>query len=519
MVPFGSAAFLKEIQNCALPYRGNTQPIQELLTALQRSPLKCRTVIFEPEYVDKDYQDEHSAFYSRSFKKYGPRATRLHFFSTKFTDKEIQTLVTAIPSDTYLGFLVLRPTDFQRVGRTILRPTLKDPDREFVHCLAAYESHILGQKFTVKAMPFIQQDTQVGACAQASLWMVARYVSRRYGYREYLPSEINQFAKAHDGGGRKLPAERGLTWKQMLDAMEGMGLYALSYSINQIDDCSTHIDAAFPEHRSLTAEKKTKHRAFVRSVKLADIAYRYIESGLPVIFGTHNHALVGIGHTYNHIRSAKVAIQRIPAFITHNDASRPYGTMPMVASTKSELPFSEVEDIIAIVPVEVTLSGEAAELMARTVVERFIRLKTHDSDVPTYGDLIRRLRPEFRKWLNKLEYRTFLMPSVDFQEKIRRDIQGRGFNAIVGKELIELDYPKFVWVTEISTEVLLDFAKRQDRTCLGRVIIDSTAPTHTNGEMAVHFCDFLGLFDRQTGKGLRWSHFMESTPFGHQIAL
>jgi hypothetical protein len=515
---FPSPEFKKELLKSATPYRGNLGPINETLQALAAAPLICKTVIFEREYVDKDYQDEYAAFYSRSFKKYPPRAVRLHFFAADISDADIPRLESVVPPDGYLGFLVLRPTDLQRVGRTILKPILKDVDKEFVHCQAEFSAHILGQKLTVKAMPFIQQDTQVGACAQASLWMVARYLSRRFGHREYLPGEINQLAKSKGGMGRALPAELGLTWKQMLDALEGMGLAAWSYSMGQFDDCSSHIDAALPLDPNATEDQKKQHQQRVRSLKLADIAYRYIESGMPVIFGTNNHALVGIGHTYEHTSPAKAAIQRIPGFITHNDSVGPYRTIPLLASGNPGLTFAQVEDIIAVVPIEVTLRGEAAEVMARQAIQNALKLQTQNPSFPTYKDMICSLRPEFKGILDQLEYRTFLIPSVEFQKQLRQASKDVRFNLDLANRLIALDYPKFIWVTEISSSTLLNQPKREDRKCLGRVIIDSTAPSHTRGEMVVHFCDLLGMLDRQTGKAQPWEHLPNTTPFGHQIS-
>lgn len=319
---FLSDEFKKELAKAASPYQGNVVPILSTLQSLCAPPLNCKTVVFEREYVDKDYLDEYAAFYCRAFKKYSPRSTRLHFFAADFTDAEIPRLDALLDSNknAYLGFLVLRPTDLQRVGRTVLKPTLKDPDKEFIHCKAEFKAHILGQKFTIEAMPFIQQDTQVGACAQASLWMLARYMSRRFGHRDFLPAEINEMAKAKEAMGRSLPAASGLTLRQMLDALEAMGLYAWSYSNNELDVCSEHIDAALPLKPKAKKKEKEEHKRFVRMIKLTDIAYRYIESGLPVIFCTDNHAVVGIGHTYDHALQAAVAIQRIPAFIVHNDA-------------------------------------------------------------------------------------------------------------------------------------------------------------------------------------------------------
>ncbi len=515
---FPSPEFTRELVKCATPYRGNPGPINQTLQALAAAPLNCKTVIFEREYVDKDYQDEYAAFYSRAFKKYPPRAVRLHFFAGDFSDADIPQLESVAPPNVYLGFLVLRPTDLQRVGRTILKPILKNADTEFVHCQAEFSAHILGQKLTVKGMPFTQQDTQVGACAQASLWMVARYLSRRFGHREFLPGEINQLAKSKGGMGRVLPAELGLTWKQMLDALEGMGLSAWSYAIGQFDECSSHIDAALPLDPNATTDQKEQHRRRVRSLKLADIAYRYIESGLPVIFGTTNHAFVGIGHTYDHAAQAKAAIQRIPGFITHNDGSGPYQTIPLPASGNPGLTFAQVEDVIAVVPIEVTLRAEAAEVMARHAIQNALNLPTQNANFPTFKDMMGHLRPEFQGILDQLEFRTFLVPSVEFQKQLRLESKAGRFNSELANKLIALDYPKFIWVTEISSSSLLNHLKREDRQCLGRVITDSTAPSRTRGEMVVHFCDLLGMLDRQTGRAQPWEHLPNTTPFGHQIS-
>ncbi|MEA1926984.1 MAG: hypothetical protein U9N73_02165, partial [Candidatus Auribacterota bacterium] len=207
IIPFGSNEFLDILNKAAFPYEGSSIPLETILTQLQQSPLSCKTAIFEYNYVDKDYQDEFSTFYSKTFKRYPHRCTRLHFFSADIP-KGTRIHFGKYQKD-YLGFIVLRPTDLNRVGRTILKPPLIDENCEFINCLAPFEAHILGEKFRINAMPFIQQDTQVGACAQAAIWMLARYMSHRFGYREYYPGEINQLAKSTIAWGRHLPAESG----------------------------------------------------------------------------------------------------------------------------------------------------------------------------------------------------------------------------------------------------------------------------------------------------------------------
>lgn len=508
--------FKTRLREAALPYTGNLRPINTTLKALLQPPLSCQTVVFEMDYVDKDYQSEFSAFYSRAFKNYPQRCVRLHFFSAKIPKRTKTTFGKYRKS--YLGFMVIRPTDLQRMGRTVLTPPITDPNRQFVHCRARFTAHILGEEFTVDGMPFTQQDTPVGACAQASIWMLARYMSRRYGCREFLPAEINQLAKVRLAMGRPLPAERGLNSIQMLDALQGMGFSALSYSRTAVDDCSPHVERVFPVDPEADEESRKKRRETQRLAKLADIAYRYIESGLPVLLGTANHALVAIGDTYDPAEAAAVAIQRIPAFVVNNDNAGPYLEMPLFAPSPSRLSFLEVQSVIAVVPPEVTLRGEEAEAMAAACIEEFLAAPLVGHQPKVYRDWIAGdLRPDLGACLSKLEYRTFLRPSVEFQADLRQDIKKGRLDRRLGQRLLRLDYPRFIWITEVSSLALLNQPQRQQRRCLGRVIVDSTAPAKTRGQMVIHFADFLQVLDRQRAEPPPWSYHPQTTPFAHKL--
>ncbi|MCK9589839.1 MAG: hypothetical protein M0Q93_10845, partial [Terrimicrobiaceae bacterium] len=490
---------------------------ENILEALGRQPLNCVTVVFEKGYVDQDYQDELAAFYSKSFKDYPHRCTRLHFFAA---DIPVGT-TTGFGQfrDQYLGFMVLRPTDLQRVGRTCIKPIINNGDTEFITCTAEFSSHILGERFSVSAMPFIQQDTQVGACAQACLWMLARYMSHRFGHREFLPAEVNLLAKAHGSLGRHYPAERGLTFVQMLDALQGMTLSALSYQRDMLDGSHKHVEKAYPVTADPAAQKSAYWEQLrrQRTAKLADIAYRYIESGLPVIFGTSDHALVGIGHKYDPNAQASISLQRIPGFFVNNDNTGPYVEMPLFGPVPDVLTFDQIQLILVVIPPEATLSGEEAERMAVNDVELMLAKKPDPSKPEIVKDILSAFRPDLAPLLLTLEYRSYLRRSVEFQQDIRAEVAAGGLQVDVGEKLLLLDYPKYIWVTEFSSSTLLNQPQKTARKCLGRVIVDSTAPAPTRGVIANHFADLLILNDRQGKEPTQFSIHPNSTPFQHKF--
>ena len=478
---------------CQRGQQEKNETLKNIVSYLKSFRNPCQTVIMEDDYVDRDYQDEFATFYSKSFRRHPSRCTRFHFFSGKLRKVDIKNIGKF--QDDYLGFVILRPTMKLLVGRTLLKRENEMPENEFVHCLAKYSAHVLGHKLTVVAMPFTQQDSQVGACAQASLWMAARYMSARFGDREFMPSQITALAKQHSTDGRLFPADRGLDYVQMLDALQGMGYPSEVYHEDNIGDCARHIDDIFKYSLGRKERKiKKSRRPKIITLKLADIAYRYIESGLPVLFLTDDHAYVGIGHTLDHSKKKiRTTIERIPAFITNNDAAGPYRKSQIWKKEKDDDKFGEVTAIITLIPNEVILRGEQAEVNAwETIAE----LSRHRS-AGIYEALLE--RPQLFKWWTSgpLIFRTYLMKSVELQADLLIQKENCELDAKVCDKLIRLDYPKYVWITEITSSSLLNDKKQNGRKCLGCVIQDSTAPSSTITAIAGHFFDMLITFHHQ----------------------
>jgi hypothetical protein len=100
--------------------------------------LGCLCVVVEEYYIDRDYIEDFSVFYSRSLYQYSNSCQRLHFFSAD-KDTVMRRLVDIVQlgrdtgedrfreacalfsKDHYIGFSVIKPLNGCPVGRTVLR--------------------------------------------------------------------------------------------------------------------------------------------------------------------------------------------------------------------------------------------------------------------------------------------------------------------------------------------------------------------------------------------------------------
>jgi hypothetical protein len=349
----------------------------------------------------------------------------------------------------------------------------------------------MGNELTVEGMPFMQQDTSVGACAQASLWMVTRYMHEKFKTPKVLPYELTDYATRSISLGSIMPNRKGLKDIQMLEALRTINFQCVFEPI----------PAQLPTpERALFAKK---------------LIYPYLESELPVILlMTHpnmaiGHAVVAIGHTFARNNMPIPFIERttfgdikylsniswIPKLIIHNDSRSPY---EFIEDISNDWSLNAVASIIAILPREVTLFAAEAESNVITSVQTLINkgaidLKTED-----------------------LVFRTYLRPSNTFKYEASK-------SADMPKELMDyyrrLPMPKYIWVTEISNSSYLNNSAAADRKRFGEFLADSTANPLERAEgscLAMRINDILFLKNSNTGKtdliGLE-----SSSPYTHLI--
>lgn len=87
---------------------------------------KCKTIIVEEHYTDKDYLDDYLHFYATCHYPYPKTCKRLHFFNEKIEYDDVITGEESVTSsdklnDHYLGFVVVRPIQHIAIGRTVLK--------------------------------------------------------------------------------------------------------------------------------------------------------------------------------------------------------------------------------------------------------------------------------------------------------------------------------------------------------------------------------------------------------------
>jgi hypothetical protein len=208
---------------------------------VRQPELGAKSIAVEEHYIDRDFIEDYSAFYSRNLTEFPNYCRRVHFFSLdkraaarklaalrRITNKDrFRKAAASFSRDYYLGFCVLKPLWGSPVGRTILKcfPQLKEEDgrrREFGGTCSVIV-HLMGIPLRVQGLAFQQQDLGVSACATTALWSALHRMRDLEGGAPATPAHItmraSEFALPF---GRSMPSE-GLDLNQMCQAVQSFG--------------------------------------------------------------------------------------------------------------------------------------------------------------------------------------------------------------------------------------------------------------------------------------------------------
>jgi len=208
---------------------------------------KIQTVVLEYEYIDKDYLDDYSFYYSKCFINYPKKCCRAHFFKSSFSkvdfEREIlnnfgtevikaeETKCKSILSNSnYVGFIVFRPIPLTLIGRTCLRPYCNDNgdyNREYL-IVHNYKVNLFGKTLHVRSLAFQEQDRAVSACATSALWSAFQSTGVIFHHSFPSPYEITKSATKYFQLSDTSFPNKGLMLSQMAHAIRAVNLESLT---------------------------------------------------------------------------------------------------------------------------------------------------------------------------------------------------------------------------------------------------------------------------------------------------
>ena len=377
-------------------------------------------IIIEWPYYDQDYLSTYYLHYAKKFRNFPKYCYRLHFISQK---------------GDYCGYTVLRPVMYgKKFGRTYINPILFLKKTAYL-MRGKYKVHLKGNEYTVKAFPWMMQDTDITICAHIAMWTVLKYYGNKF--MNYVNPSIGDIVEnVSENWGRKTPSI-GLTPIQVSETLSRFGFYPIIRGGNK---------------------EKTN--------QLLDETMASIESGIPVIAMSESkqHAFSIIGHGeinktclddedyVNKYREPETNFilhsKLINTVYAMDDNWFPYRRIDKYADSSSDVNYSMYEISYVVVPLYSRMQLEYHE-----VYSRFIGLVK-------FGDM---------KWEGTRVVRIYITSSNSLKEyyKNQEDVL-----PILKNVILHLNMSKFVWCIDTS-----EIEEYKEEKVSGKVIIDATAGT------------------------------------------
>ncbi|GAA5201718.1 hypothetical protein GCM10023346_46730 [Arthrobacter gyeryongensis] len=400
-------------------------PLRRIFDIARSHGVVC--IVKEPRYIDADWRSQLARFYNGAFRRYPSVCHRLHFF-TEPVDPSLTNLSQA--QKAYRGYTILRPLPVAPVGRTMIAPPPELADA--VRCEGDETVDLYGWPLTVRAMPFISQDTQLLRCAHASAWMVLRHATMVHQQPKRLPAEIYDAALGGVVVGRQLPSD-GLSSHQLLSALTSLGLS--------------------PTSKVLPPTPAAEANA--GELRLFAILCRYINSQLPPIVISNSHAWTVVAYD----RKPSPGNSAITLW-RHDDAAGPYLRVqdPWHEASPAHQPWAAA--YLPLLP-KAYIDAERAEAVGRTWVSQF---RLHS---PSYQESTLAETDSRTDFLEQAALRTYLVQSSTF----KRELHSRGVPEELAAPLRRAEMSRYLWVIEIVDRKARTEGKPD---VLGEILLDAT---------------------------------------------
>jgi hypothetical protein len=348
-----------------------------------------------------------------------------------------------------------------------------------------------------------QQDSRVGACAQASMWMASRHFYMKNHGPWFSTVAITEAAtRIYDHQiSRSLPAgSEFLTPDNMLRGLRAMDREPLIYYGDVIPSSPGQLQWT--------------------TVKPHSVIDRYIDSGIPVILGlgalsgqTLGHAVVATGHTIKQLPNGAIlpsdptCAEFCEASLINDDQHGANLRLPVLpGGQKDESPYSINENLLYIIvplPKKVLMVAEHAELISWELLKQYGQdWPQHQKNNNFYLGNSIKIGDQFTQELSngRVLARTYLTHGWKHKQRMLRNNVGKDFKSV----LYYHDLPKFVWVTEFGTFDSLNNLDYDKRRIFAHSVIDATASKfwearsifHAPGMSVHYFHDDINPFEK-----------------------
>lgn len=397
------------------------------------------TILVETEYVDKVYRDSYYTLYSTKLRGYHRNCVRISFFTPEFNESTPLT-VENIDSikHAYSGFLVVRPLAECCIGRNVISPSAKKstyPDMAI--CKAQIASTCMGIKMQATGFPHSSQDGEMMSCAETTVWAILEYFGNKYSdYHPIMPSDILAALKpfAYE---RQLPSG-GLSFEQISIALKSQGFGCKVYEqsnpmFQELFTC--YIESGIP---------------LAVCIQTAEFGHAVVcigrnQTDRRIIESKGTYPVLGKGYYY-------VWNKSIDNFIFNDDNLPCYQPTTFQKPTayygSTEWDSGEITHFIVPLHPKVYLDAELAINASNYFVIHKLKAPSHS--------VIRTFLASNRT------YREYIMKNKDMDETAKQIY-------------LQIDMPKFVWVTEIADKTSF-YANKVN----GLVLLDATGSNIDN---------------------------------------
>lgn len=459
----------------------NTNQANKNITATiiaQAQTLGALSVLIEDDYIDRDFSEAYSAYYAKTFKRHSKICSRVLLFScslsflTSIADpSEVAERLQSEGVSHYLGHIILRPISRAPLSQVILKaPPAPATFESHLLVRARYTAHILGAELGVNAVPMTQQDSRIGACVQASIWVSARHLHARHRgpWLSTVAITAAAIANTEHAINRSLPAgSEFLTANNAVAALRAAGREPLIYA----------------------ASKDAQGKISWGALRPADIINRYVDSGIPVSVWldmpgqTIGHAIVATGQVLRGTCSTPLPVRPTraefsEAFFVNDDQIGPNVMMPVAAgSAVAQTPYSVNDNTTVLIiplPSKVYLPAETAEAIAWGVLGNHTVgwphfKQGHAGKLGSSETLGDELASEFAN--NRVIARTYLTYGWKYKHRALRNALGRSVKTVAR----DLDVPRYVYVTEFSLLRQMENLSQFERKVIAHCVVDATA--------------------------------------------